>query len=87
MRTLIYPPKTRKSLINQGFRIKNKHRFYDTASYHNYGAYLVEVTGLELCAADDRERSYCQKKRKAFLFMLCFYEPYHSYQQNRATLW
>ena len=36
--------KTTKSLINQGFRIKNKHRFYDTASYHNYCAFLVGVT-------------------------------------------
>jgi hypothetical protein len=40
--------KTRKILINQGFSIKNKHRFYDTVSYHNYGAYLVRIKGLEL---------------------------------------
>ena len=26
---------------------KNKHRFYDTVSYHKSGAYLVRVTGLE----------------------------------------
>ena len=32
--------KTRKNHITQGFPIKNKHRIYDTASYHNYGAYL-----------------------------------------------
>ena len=24
---------------------KNKHRFYDTVSYHNCSAYLVRVTG------------------------------------------
>ena len=37
--------------LNQGFRIKNKHRFYDTVSYHNYGAYLVGVTGFEPAAS------------------------------------
>ena len=42
-RTLISSLKVRKSLINQGFPIKNKHRFYDTDSYHNYGAYLVSI--------------------------------------------
>ena len=26
---------------------KNKHRIYDTLSYHNYGAYLVRARGLE----------------------------------------
>ena len=41
IQTLISLSKTQKSLINQGFPIKNKHRFYDTLSYHNYGAYLV----------------------------------------------
>ena len=41
IRTLISLPKTRKSIDLQGFRIKkNKHRFYDTLSYHNYGAFL-----------------------------------------------
>ena len=47
IRTLISHIKARKILINQGFPIKNKHRFYDTVSYHNYGAYLVRETGLE----------------------------------------
>ena len=40
IRILIPLTKTQKSLINQGFPIKNKHRFYDTVSYHNYGAFL-----------------------------------------------
>ena len=42
IRTLILPIKTRKSLVNQGFSIKNKHRFHDTLSYHNYGAFWSE---------------------------------------------
>ena len=41
IRTFISSLKTRKSLIKQGFPIKNKHRFYDTLSYHNYGAFLA----------------------------------------------
>ena len=60
MPKLNQPLKTRKILINQGFLIKNKHRFYDTLSYHNYGAYLVEVTGPELCAADGKDKVFYQ---------------------------
>ena len=44
--TLILLSKTQKSLINQDFITKNKHRFYDIVSYHNCSAYLVEVAGL-----------------------------------------
>ena len=40
-------PKTRIKNITMVW-IKNKHRFYDTALYHNYGAYLVGMTGLGL---------------------------------------
>ncbi len=47
MPKLNLPLKKQKSLINQGIRTKNKHRFYDTVSYHNYGAYLVGMTGFE----------------------------------------
>ena len=55
IQTLILSLKTRKSLINQGFSIKNKHRNRDTVSYHNYGAYLVWVTRFELAASTTPE--------------------------------
>ena len=35
---------------------KNKHRKCDTLSYHNYGAYLVEATRLELAISSSRTR-------------------------------
>ncbi len=47
--TFNQPLKTRKSLKNQGFPIKNKHRFYDTFSYHNYGAYMVGMKHCVIC--------------------------------------
>ena len=50
IQTLISPIKTIKSLIDQGFPIKNKHCFYDTLSYHNYGAYLNADYNLDTTA-------------------------------------
>ena len=43
-----------KKPYNQGFTIKNKHRNYDTVSYHNFGAYLVRVTGVEPARVNTR---------------------------------
>ena len=46
IQTHILPWETLKTIINQGLQTKNKHRIYDTVSYHNCGAFLVGVTGF-----------------------------------------